>query len=77
MVVAAVVVLLILVLCCVCKGRRSKYDLQKSAELEMGVKIPSKPVLGGKHIVLCFCVCSCVSVCVCGIFSILSSNRPL
>lgn len=53
-VVAAVVVFALLVVviiatyCCIRNKRSSKYDVKKSADVELGVKTPSKPVLGGK-----------------------------
>jgi len=44
-----IVVAVIIILYCVRKKRSSKYEVNRSAEVEMGVKIPSKPVLGGEY----------------------------
>lgn len=46
--VVLVILLIVLVLWLVKRKNHSKYDLNKASELEMGVKQPKKPILGGK-----------------------------
>ena len=50
--VVAVILLILLILLIVCVLKRrlkhSKYEVSKNAELELGTRIPAKPVLGGE-----------------------------
>ena len=48
MAVVVVIVVVLLVVWLLRRKGRSKYDLSKASEMEMGTKKPKKPVLGGE-----------------------------
>ena len=55
-VVAVVIVVIIIIYCVRKKNSSSKYEVKRSAELEMGRKIPSKPIIGGESVCMCVCI---------------------
>lgn len=46
--VVVIIFLIMLLVWLVKRRKRSKYNLSKASQLEMGTRKPSKPILGGK-----------------------------
>ena len=45
--VVLIILLILLLVWCIRRKSHSKYELSKASQLEMGVRKPSKPILGG------------------------------